>query len=269
VGETFNRDDYLRRNTMGSINMAVAGTDPGAGLMAKASVGTATSMTAVIRAQAISHAFRDERVIQDVTIDVQPGEVLAITGRSGAGKSTLLHCLGGLLTPTAGDVWLGETNLTRLKEKELSQVRREAFGFVLQFGELIPELTLSENVQLPLRLLKQPRSVVRQRASDMLDRLGVQEFADRRVSEVSGGQAQRVAVARALIHAPKVVFADEPTGALDRKNADVVLQELLLLARENAAAVVIVTHDSDVASMADRRLSMSDGAIELAEANLG
>jgi putative ABC transport system ATP-binding protein len=103
----------------------------------------------------------------------------------------------------------------------------------------------------------------------MLDRLGVQEFADRHVSEVSGGQAQRVAVARALIHSPKVVFADEPTGALDRKNADVVLQELLLLARENAAAVVIVTHDSEVALMADRRLSMSDGVIELAEANLG
>jgi putative ABC transport system ATP-binding protein len=196
-----------------------------------------------------------------VSIDVGPGEVVAVTGPSGAGKSTLLHCLGGLLRPTGGEVLLEGREIQHLPERALSRIRRENFGFVLQFGELVVELTVRENVELPLRLVGVERREARRRAEEMLARLDITELAGRRVYEVSGGQAQRVAVGRALVHRPRVVFADEPTGALDAANAGLVLNELLTLAREQSTAVLLVTHDREVALTADRCIEMRDGAL--------
>lgn len=209
----------------------------------------------------LHRSFGSEPALTGASAFVEPGEVVAVTGRSGAGKSTLLHCLGGLLRPSSGQVLFRDRRLDGLSERQLSQVRRENFGFVLQFGELLPELTLLENVALSLRLLGEGRREARRRSLAMLERLEIDAFADRSASEVSGGQAQRAAVARALIHGPKVVFADEPTGSLDRVTADLVLSEFLALARERSTAVLLVTHDADVANRADRHIEMHAGAV--------
>lgn len=209
----------------------------------------------------LHRSFGGELALTGASAFLEPGEVVAVTGRSGAGKSTLLHCLGGLLRPSAGQVLFRDQRLDGLSERQLSQVRRENFGFVLQFGELLPELTLLENVALSLRLLGEGRREARRRSLAMLERLEIDALADRSASEVSGGQAQRAAVARALIHGPKVAFADEPTGSLDRVTADLVLSEFLALARERSTAVLLVTHDADVASRADRHIEMHAGAV--------
>ncbi|MGW0581456.1 ABC transporter ATP-binding protein [Streptomyces sp. NPDC002920] len=189
------------------------------------------------------------------------GEVVAITGQSGSGKSSLLYCLAGVLPVADGEVCFEGQPLGALNDEDLSTLRRERFGFVFQYGELLPELTVEENTALPLRLAGQRKSKALTAAGEILARLGLAELRERRPSQVSGGQSQRVAVARALVHKPAVVFADEPTGSLDSSNATAVLEEFLTLARSQGTAVVLVTHDMQVAARADNRYTMCDGVL--------
>lgn len=186
---------------------------------------------------------------------------MAITGQSGSGKSSLLYCLAGVLPVARGEVRFEGRSLGELDDEELSELRRERFGFVFQYGELLPELTVEENTALPLRLAGQRKKKALATAGEVLGRLGLADLRDRRPSQVSGGQSQRIAVARALVHRPAVVFADEPTGSLDSANATAVLDEFLTLARSQGTAVVLVTHDSQVAARADHRYTMRDGVL--------
>ncbi|MDX5564960.1 ABC transporter ATP-binding protein [Streptomyces sp. ID05-04B] len=199
--------------------------------------------------------------MKGVEISLHRGEVAAITGQSGSGKSSLLYCLAGVLPAARGEIEFEGRVLGELDDEELSTLRRERFGFVFQYGELLPELTVEENTALPLRLAGQRKAAALTAAGEVLGRLGLAELRQRRPSQVSGGQSQRIAVARALVHRPAVVFADEPTGSLDSGNAAAVLEEFLSLARSQGTAVVLVTHDAQVASRADSRYAMCDGVL--------
>ncbi|WP_241741010.1 ABC transporter ATP-binding protein [Streptomyces sp. L2] len=204
--------------------------------------------------------------MRDAHLSVARGEVVAITGQSGSGKSSLLYCLAGVLPAGRGRVCFKGRVLADLDDEQISSLRRESFGFVFQYGELLPELTIEENTALPLRLAGQRKKPALAAAGVVLDRLGLGELRERRPSQVSGGQSQRVAVARALVHRPAVVFADEPTGSLDSANASAVLEEFLDLARSQGTAVVLVTHDPAVAARADSRYTMADGVLTPREA---
>lgn len=182
-------------------------------------------------------------------------------GKSGSGKSSLLYCLAGIVAPDSGRVMYKGAELSTLDDDGRSLLRRRDFGFVFQFGELVPELTLAENIALPLQLSKVPRGELRARVQRILNGLGIEQEADRRPAQVSGGQAQRAAVGRALVHRPSVVFADEPTGSLDADNSERVLGQFVDLARDTGAAVVIVTHEEPVAAVADRVLHVVDGVV--------
>ncbi|MGW1892204.1 ABC transporter ATP-binding protein [Streptomyces sp. NPDC002004] len=199
--------------------------------------------------------------MRDAHLSVAPGEVAAVMGQSGSGKSSLLYCLAGVLPAAHGQVRFEGRVLGDLSDEEMSALRRERFGFVFQYGELLPELTIEENTALPLRLAGQRKKSALAAAGQVLERLGLGDLRERRPSQVSGGQSQRVAVARALVHRPAVVFADEPTGSLDSANAAAVLQEFLDLARSQGTAVVLVTHDPAVAAQADSRYAMADGVL--------
>ncbi|MFD9108633.1 ABC transporter ATP-binding protein [Streptomyces bottropensis] len=199
--------------------------------------------------------------VRNAEITLSRGEVVAITGQSGSGKSSLLYCLAGVLPVARGEVRFEGRSLADLDDEELSELRRERFGFVFQYGELLPELTVEENTALPLRLAGQRKKEAHATAGEVLGRLGLAELRERRPSQISGGQSQRIAVARALVHRPAVVFADEPTGSLDSSNATAVLDEFLNLARSQGTAVVLVTHDSEVAARADSRYTMRDGIL--------
>ncbi|UCM90090.1 ABC transporter ATP-binding protein [Streptomyces marincola] len=187
------------------------------------------------------------------------GEVVAVMGPSGSGKSTLLHCLAGIVPPDSGTVSYQGRDLGGLSDAERSALRRADFGFVFQFGQLVPELTCEENVALPLRLTGTGRKAAAARAAEWLERLEVADVRHHRPGQISGGQGQRVAVARALVGTPRVVFADEPTGALDSLNGERVMQLLVGAARETSAAVVLVTHESRVAAYSDREVVVRDG----------
>lgn len=199
--------------------------------------------------------------MRNAEISLHRGEVAAITGQSGSGKSSLLYCLAGVLPVARGEVRFEGRVLAELPDDELSTLRRERFGFVFQYGELLPELTIEENTALPLRLAGQRKAPALAAAGEVLGRLGLADLRCRRPSQVSGGQSQRVAVARALVHQPAVVFADEPTGSLDSANATAVLKEFLSLARSQGTAVVLVTHDEQVAARADSHYRMRDGVL--------
>ncbi|HTI26161.1 MAG TPA: ABC transporter ATP-binding protein [Kutzneria sp.] len=190
---------------------------------------------------------------------IWPGEVVAVMGPSGSGKSTLLHCLAGIIRPDSGTVSYQGTPLSTLSDVDRSELRRTEFGFVFQFGQLVPELTALENVALPLRLGGVRRREAESRAMEWLARLEVADVADKRPGETSGGQGQRVAVARALVTSPKVVFADEPTGALDSLNGERVMRLLVAAAKDTNAAVVLVTHEVRVAAYSDREVVVRDG----------
>ncbi|QAY70495.1 ABC transporter ATP-binding protein [Xylanimonas protaetiae] len=215
----------------------------------------------VLEGRGLAHSYGSTRVLDAVDVEVRAGEIVAVMGPSGSGKSTLLHLLAGLLRPDAGEVWLAGERLDTLGERRRSERRLAERGFVFQFGDLAPELTVEENVELPLRLTGVRPPTARARAHEMLDRLGIVEHASKRLSEVSGGQAQRAAVARALVHTPPVILADEPTGSLDTTTGELVLEAFVAAAREQGSAVVLVTHELRVASWASRDVLLRDGRI--------
>ncbi len=215
----------------------------------------------MIEGKNIHYAFGTTPALRDVSVGIGAGETVAIMGRSGSGKSTLLHCLAGLLVPDEGEVWFGDHRLDDASDTDRSARRLADMGLVFQFGHLVPELSLAENVALPLIVTGTKHSVANQRALELLERLDVAELADRRPAQVSGGQMQRAAIARALVHRPQVVFADEPTGALDSVTGQLALEALLAAARHDGAAVVVVTHEARLASYCDREIVMRDGAI--------
>ncbi|TDC73837.1 ABC transporter ATP-binding protein [Streptomyces hainanensis] len=190
---------------------------------------------------------------------IRAGEVVAVMGPSGSGKSTLLHCLAGIVQPDSGGIHYAGRDLALLSDAERSALRRTDFGFVFQFGQLVPELTCAENVALPLRLIGTPRREAEATAAEWLARLEVADVRHHRPGQISGGQGQRVAVARALVNNPRVLFADEPTGALDSLNGERVMELLVAAARDTGTAVVLVTHESRVAAYSDREVVVRDG----------
>lgn len=213
----------------------------------------------LLTAYGLSKSFGLTRALTEASLALGEREVVAVMGPSGSGKSTFLHCLAGVVRPDAGRIDYGGLDLARASDTRLSALRRTDFGFLFQFGRLVPELSCVENVALPLRLNGQRRRRAESEAGRMLERLEVADVARKRPGECSGGQGQRVAVARALITRPRVLFADEPTGALDSLNGERVLRMLTDTARENGASVLLVTHEARVAAYADREVIVRDG----------
>lgn len=218
----------------------------------------------LLRAHDVHLSYGATRALTGVDVDVRAGEIVALTGRSGSGKTSLLYCLAGILRPDGGRIVYRHHDLTRLEDASLSRLRRAEFGFVFQFAELVPELSLIENVALPLRLNGVGRREAEARARGFLERLGIAAQGHRRPAQVSGGEAQRAAIARALVHHPRIVFADEPTGSLDSENKRGVLREFITLARTEGAAVILASHETEVSAAADRHLELVDGAIHVA-----
>jgi putative ABC transport system ATP-binding protein len=215
----------------------------------------------IIEAKSIEKSFGSTRALRGATISAAQGEILAIMGPSGSGKSTLLHCLAGILTPDAGEVWFDGRRLDTRGEAARSALRRDRFGFVFQFGQLVPELTAEENVALPLLLsgIRRPQALARARA--WFGRLDLDGLENRTSGELSGGQAQRVALARGLVNVPEVLFADEPTGSLDSLAGERVMDLLTSAARDQGTTVVLVTHEPRVAAYADREIIVRDGKV--------
>jgi putative ABC transport system ATP-binding protein len=219
----------------------------------------------VLQARNVSLSYGDTPALVAVDLSLEAGESVALMGASGAGKSSLLHCLAGVLAPDSGEVTALGRRIDTLSEAARAAFRLQQLGMVFQFGSLIPELTLLENVMLPLRLLGASPREARSRAHELLEALEVDHVSDRRAGAVSGGQGQRAAVARALVHRPALVLADEPTGALDSVNADKVLDALLALAEDLGSAVLVVTHENRVAAHCGRLITLQDGRVAHSE----
>ncbi|WP_328896091.1 ABC transporter ATP-binding protein [Streptomyces sp. NBC_00236] len=213
----------------------------------------------LLAAHDLHKAYGPTPALDGASFSVHPGEVVAVMGPSGSGKSTLLHCLAGIITPDSGSITYAGRELSTMSDAERSALRRSEFGFVFQFGQLVPELTCVENVALPMRLNGTRRKAAERTALEWMERLEVDDIGAKRPGEVSGGQGQRVAVARALAASPKVIFADEPTGALDSLNGERVMRLLTDAARSSHVAVVLVTHEARVAAYSDRDITVRDG----------
>ncbi|MET9792885.1 ABC transporter ATP-binding protein [Streptomyces canus] len=218
-------------------------------------------MSIVLAGYGLLKTYGSTAALAGVDVEVHERDSLAIMGPSGSGKSTLLHSLAGIVRPDDGQVLLRGERIDNLGENKLSALRRKRFGFVFQSGQLLPELPAEENVALPLMLEGMPRKEAVARARRWFAPLGLDGLELRRPGQLSGGQAQRVAIARALATEPDVVFADEPTGALDQRTSTEVVQLLTSATRETGAALVMVTHDADVAAHCDRILQVRDGRI--------
>ena len=204
--------------------------------------------------------YRNVHALRGLSLEISQGEFVSIMGKSGCGKSTLLHCMSGIMKPTSGNIVFDDQSLFTLNGDKRSKIRRESMGFVFQFFNLIPELTVKENILLPIKInrLKLDEAYYDRLITD----LELSEFIGRLPSTLSGGQQQRVAMARALIHKPKIVFADEPTGNLDEASSNEVIELLMSLQKVFNLTLVLVTHDKDIASYADRIIKMRDGKIE-------
>jgi putative ABC transport system ATP-binding protein len=223
-----------------------------------AAPGTARTL---IEARTITKSFGQTLALRGASVSVAAGEILAVMGPSGSGKSTLLHCLAGIFPPDDGEIIFDGQRLDQLSEARRTELRRTAFGFVFQFGQLVPELTAADNVALPLLLNRVRRRAAYEQAHSWLARLGLEGKDGRRTGELSGGEAQRVAVARAFAIKPKVLFADEPTGSLDSLTGEKVMDLLVGLTREEGTTVVLVTHDARVAAYAEREVVVRDGKV--------
>jgi putative ABC transport system ATP-binding protein len=220
-----------------------------------------TEAGSIIEARDIVKSFGPTPALRGASIRARQGEILAVMGPSGSGKSTLLHCLAGILAPDRGEVWFRGQRLDTMREGQRSELRRDRFGFVFQSGQLVPELTAEENVALPLLLSGTRRGRALAEARKWFGRLGLDGLEHRRSGELSGGQAQRVALARGLVTEPDIIFADEPTGSLDSVSGEQVMNLLTSAAREQGATVIIVTHDARVAAYAAREVVVRDGKV--------
>ncbi|MEU5941011.1 ABC transporter ATP-binding protein [Micromonospora sp. NPDC047548] len=222
-------------------------------------------MTIMIEARNVEFSFGKTPALRGASIAADAGEILAIMGPSGSGKSTLLHCLAGILVPDSGEILFDGARVDSMTETERSSLRRDRFGFVFQFGQLVPELTAAENVALPLLLSGVRRTEALRKAYGWFERLGLDGMEQRRSGELSGGQAQRIALARGLVAEPEVLFADEPTGALDSLTGEQVMDLLVAAAREQGTTVILVTHEPRVAACADREVIVRDGRVNAPE----
>ena len=212
-------------------------------------------------AEGVQKSYGALKVLKGVNVEVKKGEVVAFVGSSGAGKSTLLHILGTLDTPDSGKVLIEGKDVFRESGKDIALFRNRNIGFVFQFHNLLPEFTAIENVMIPGLIAKTKDSQVKSKALDLLKLLGLNERINHKPSELSGGEQQRVAVARALINSPSLVFADEPSGNLDSKNAAELHQLFFKLRNDFGHTFVIVTHNAEFAAMADRKIEIKDGVV--------
>jgi putative ABC transport system ATP-binding protein len=222
----------------------------------------------IIEARDLVLSFGETPALRGASLSVKGGEILAVMGPSGSGKSTLLYCLAGILVPDSGEVYFDGQRVDTMREGERSRLRRDRFGFVFQFGQLMPELTAEENVALPLLLGGTHREEALRAARSWFERLDLEGMERHRTGEMSGGQSQRVAMARGLVANPDVLFADEPTGSLDSLNGELVMDLLTRAAREQGTTVILVTHEPRVAAYADREVIVRDGKVASAEGAL-
>lgn len=223
---------------------------------------TLNSQGPILSAHNLNHRYGHTKALADVSLDIFAGTSTAIMGASGSGKTTLLHALAGIILPQSGSVMYGSQNVCEMSDAERSRLRREHFGFVFQQGLLIPELTAVENVALPLMLQGTTKDEATPRAAEWLQYLGLDGMENRRIGQLSGGQAQHVAIARAQITGAPIVFADEPTGALDSTTSREVMSALLHSVAAQGRALVVVTHDPEVAAACQRTVYMKDGYLQ-------
>jgi putative ABC transport system ATP-binding protein len=215
----------------------------------------------IVEARDLVLSFGETPALRGASLTVRRGEIVAVMGPSGSGKSTLLHCLAGILVPDSGQVYFDGQRIDTKREAERSSLRRDHFGFVFQFGQLVPELTAEENVALPLLLSGKHRRDALREARSWFERLDLGGMEHHRTGEMSGGQSQRVALARSLVAQPAVLFADEPTGSLDSLNGERVMDLLTSSARQQGSTVILVTHEPRVAAYADREVIVRDGLV--------
>lgn len=218
-------------------------------------------MSQIIKVKDIYKSYGSTLALRGINLTIKKGEIVAIMGPSGSGKSTLMHCMAGIFLPDKGEVVFAGKDLAKLTDTERTALRRTDFGFVFQFGQLVPELSAIDNVALPLILGGMNRADAHEKAKPWFAKLHLEGLEERTSAELSGGQAQRVAIARALVSEPQVIFADEPTGSLDSLSGERVMELMTSLARENNVTVVIVTHEPRVAAYADREVIVRDGKV--------
>jgi lipoprotein-releasing system ATP-binding protein len=216
----------------------------------------------MLKAEGLKKSYGSVHVLKGIDIQVNTGEIVAIVGASGAGKSTLLHILGTLDSPDSGNVWLNGENVFSKTSKELSLFRNKSIGFIFQFHNLLPEFSALENVMMPGLIKREDTKLVRSKAEELLALLGLTHRMEHKPSELSGGEQQRTAVARALINSPAIILADEPSGNLDSKTALELHQLFFKLRNDLNQTFVIVTHNSELATMADRKIELADGLVK-------
>lgn len=216
----------------------------------------------MIKIQNITKSYGSLQVLKGIDLEINDGEIVSIVGPSGAGKTTLLQIMGTLDRPDTGQVYINDVDITRLGQNRLANFRNQNIGFVFQFHQLLPEFTALENIMIPAFIAGTSKSEARKRAMELLEFMGLTDRADHRPNELSGGEKQRVAVARALVNNPQVVFADEPSGSLDSQNKEELHQLFFQLRDRFHQTFVIVTHDEGLASITDRNIHIVDGVVE-------